>query len=120
MAVANPSPLVAPVMRTLFPLIDISLCGTAEEPSSARAQAPTKPATRSGRPTADVTQRVYARWVELGKPKLTKNVADDLATDFCPVDFSRTDLYSGGRRTLRDRIRAMIGRHSKKSKAAAA
>ena len=29
MAVANPMPLVAPVIRTVFPLIDISLCGTA-------------------------------------------------------------------------------------------
>src|ERR1700689_221854 len=28
-AVANPSPLVAPVMRTVFPLIDISLSGAA-------------------------------------------------------------------------------------------
>lgn len=39
MAVANPSPLVAPVMRTVFPLIDISLCGTALNISRAKSTA---------------------------------------------------------------------------------
>lgn len=73
------------------------------------------PRGRGGRPPSKATSDIHARWVKMGKPKITAPVCDRIANDFFPKELKGITRGSAQYRKARERVRQAIQRCEKRA-----